>query len=98
MKSTNNGSLIKGDYKPYTDYRPSCQIMGMIMKQNEITNTYDLKNLLIHNAVELQEMNRNFFKTKMVDGKYYIPDPNNQIQPFETYKKNLLKQTDLERC
>ena len=90
--------LIKGDYKVYTDYRPSCQIIGMIMKQNEITNSYNLKKLLTDNALQFQDMNRKFYQSKVIDGQYYIPDPNNQLNAFEDYKDNLAKQVNASRC
>ena len=90
--------LIKGDYRIYTDYRPSCSITSMIMQQNNISNSYDLKTLLMNNALSFQERNRNFYKSKVVNGEYYIPDPNSQLKYWKTYRDNLQKQVDDTKC
>src|SRR5438477_13034712 len=67
------------DYKFACDYRPSCYVHDLMMKQNGITNSYDLKLFLIDNATKLQKLNRDFFETKYScasSNGYYLADPN----------------------
>jgi hypothetical protein len=90
--------LIKGDYRVYTDYRPPCQITQLIMNHNGITNSYDLKTLLTNNALKYQELNRQFYASKVVQGQYYIPDPNHQDNHWNVYKRGLLKQVNDNKC
>ena len=75
-----------------TDYRPSCYVHDLIMKQNNIDNSYDLKQFLQHNATRLQQLSRDFYicKNKCSNcGGYYLPDPNKQIQYWDEYSKHI---------
>lgn len=90
----NNTHFVRDDYRAFTDYRSSCQTLSMIQDQNNITNNYDLKELLQNKAEHLLQMNTDFYKKKVFNGKtpkFYIPDPNGNTKKFEEYKKNLQK-------
>lgn len=55
---------LMSDGRHVTDYRPSCYVHDLIIRQNGITNSFDLKMLLTHNALQFQEINRQFYDTK----------------------------------
>ena len=79
---------LMSDGRAYTDYRPSCYVHDLILKQNGITNSYDLKLLLTSRALELQKINRDYYEAKnscSSPGGYYLPDPNGQVDYWKRY-------------
>jgi hypothetical protein len=79
---------IMSDGRHFTDYRPNCYVHDLILKQNGITNSYDMKYFMTHRASELQTINRNFYDTKnscTSCGGYYLPDPNNTVSYWRQY-------------
>lgn len=79
---------LMSDGRFATDYRPSCYVHDLIMKQNGITNSYDLKLLLTSRALELQKINRDYYQNKnscSSCGGYYLPDPNGQVDYWRRY-------------
>ena len=65
---------LMNDGRFATDYRPSCYIHDLILKQNQITNSYDFKLFLQHNALKLQEINHfyNCVNSCCNCGGYYL--------------------------
>lgn len=79
---------LMSDGRQFTDYRPSCYVHDLILKQNGITNSYDLKMLLTHYALDLQQINRDYYDTKSACtscGGYYLPDPNGNQSYWKQY-------------
>lgn len=83
---------LMNDGRHVTDYRPSCYVHDLMLKQNGIKNSYDLKLFLQQNALHLQQINRDFYNCKNgchnCDG-YYLPDPNNQIDHWNAYSQRI---------
>lgn len=46
------------DGRHFTDYRPSCQVNNMIKADNGTQNSFQYRQFLAHNAVELMNINR----------------------------------------
>ena len=83
--------LVPHDYNPFTDYRPSCQIIADITKQNNIKNSYEMKQFLVHNATQLRKMNRTFQEgTTSRLGKFFVDDSDQSQKYWQWYKENLL--------
>ena len=83
---------LMNDGRHVTDYRPSCYVNDLMLKQNNINNSYDYKQFLINNATKLQQINRDFYNCKnaCTDCNGYVtPDPNNQIEYWDAYSKHL---------
>jgi hypothetical protein len=81
---------LMSDGRQFTDYRPSCLVHDLILKQNWINNSYDLKMLLTNNAITLQEINRKYYDMKngcVSCGSYYLPDPNQHVDYWKEYDK-----------
>ena len=79
---------LMSDGRQFTDYRPSCYVIDMIIRQNGITNSYDLKRLLTNQALQFQQINRNYYNSKnacVSCGGYYLPDPNGQLDYWKHY-------------
>jgi hypothetical protein len=81
---------LMADGRLFTDYRPSCYVHDLILKQNGITNSYDLKLLLSSRADELQKINQQYYTSKTSCGScggYYLPDPNGHVDYWAQYGK-----------
>ena len=79
---------LMSDGRQFTDYRSSCYVHDLILKQNQITNSYDLKLLLTNRALELQKINREYYESKnscMSCGECSVPDPNGHINYWNRY-------------
>jgi len=48
------------DGRHFTDYRPSCHINNIIRTGNNVLNSFQYRNFLTNNAVELMDLNRNY--------------------------------------
>ena len=83
--------LIPHDYNPFTDYRPSCQIIADITKQNNIKDSYKMKQFLVHNATQLRKMNSEFHEGSVSRfSKFFVDDSNQSQKYWQWYKENLL--------
>ena len=83
---------LMSDGRHVTDYRPSCYVHGLILEQNGITNSYDLKMLLTNKALELQKINRDYYNAKnacVSCGQYYLADPNGQLSYWRSYERSI---------
>jgi hypothetical protein len=79
---------IMADGRLFTDYRPSCYVHELILKQNGITNSYDLKNFMITHGLDLQSLNRQYYGDKagcVSCGGFYLPDPNGHVDYWKRY-------------
>ena len=79
---------LMADGRLFTDYRPSSYVNDLILKQNKITNSYDLKLLMTNKGNELQKLNRDYYAIKagcVSCGGYYIPDPNGHVDYWKRY-------------
>ena len=90
----NNNCMEKmADGRAFTNYKSDCIVTSMIMRQNNVTNSYDLKQLLIHNAVDLMKLSQNFYLNKSCLNKcsntWITPDPNGNDRHNDLYKKSL---------
>uniref|UniRef100_A0A6C0BMC6 Uncharacterized protein n=1 Tax=viral metagenome TaxID=1070528 RepID=A0A6C0BMC6_9ZZZZ len=83
---------LMSDGRHVTDYRPSCYVHDLILRQNGITNSYDLKMLLTHQAMQLQENNRQYYDQKnacVSCGDYYQADPNGHLKYWDGYNQRI---------
>ncbi len=83
---------LMSDGRHFTDYRPNCYVHYLIMKQNNINNSYDLKHLLTHNGLKFQDIERQFYINKnncVSCGQYYLVDPNHHNEYWDAYKKRI---------
>ncbi len=79
---------LMSDGRIFTDYRPDCYVHDLILKQNGITNSYDLKLFLTTRALEMQKINRDYYQAKnscVSCGGYYLPDPNGHVNYWDRY-------------
>ena len=86
------------DGRHFTDYRPSGYVHDLIIKQNGITNSFDLKTLMINRALDLQKINKDYYDTKNACnscGEYYIPDPNGHVDYWNRYGQSIGYQSPL---
>lgn len=80
------------DGRHFTDYRPSDYVHDLILQQNGINNSHDLKSLLTNQGLELQKINRDYYETKnscQSCGGYYLPDPNGHVNYWEKYNQKI---------
>lgn len=83
---------LMNDGRHVTDYRPSCYVHDLMLKQNSIRSSYELKQFLQENAVKLQQRNRQFYDCKNKCGQctdYFLPDPNNHINYWDNYNRHI---------
>ena len=80
------------DGRHFTDYRPSDYVHDLILKQNGIKNSFDLKKTLTNQALELQKINRDYYETRNgcgSCGSYYLPDPNGHVDYWNQYGQSI---------
>jgi len=82
---------LMSDGRFVTDYRPNCVFYDTTMVQNGIRNNYDMRLWLQHNAIRLQQANRNFYNRKNTCNTqcFYLPDPNSNNAFWDQYKAHL---------
>jgi hypothetical protein len=51
---------LMSDGRTFTDYRPRCMVNDQIKKANQLTNSYDFRQFLIHNAESLMKANQQY--------------------------------------
>lgn len=79
------------DGRHATDYRPSCYVHDLILKQNGIRNSHQMRGFLQNNAVALMQLNTNYFQGKN-DCKSCTPfhiDPNNNDRYWYNYQQHI---------
>lgn len=93
-----NAGLVNHDCPPLmsdgrhvTDYRPSCYVMDLIIKQNAIHNSHVLRNFMQKNGTALMKINSDFFRAKnqCPSGSYSFPDPNYNDVYWGNYQRYL---------
>ena len=92
----NNSCLpLMSDGRAFTEYRPNCYVERLIMDQNYIYNSFDLKNLLTNNALTLQRLEREFYMKKscLNNSKLIMVDPNHNDKLWEKYKNSINNNT-----
>ncbi len=52
------------DGRNFTDYRPECYINNLIRQNNSISNSFQYRMFLTHNADKLMKINRDYTSTK----------------------------------
>ena len=80
------------DGRHFTDYRPSGYVHDLILKQNNITNSFDLKTLMTNRALDLQKINKDYYETRNACtscSKYYVPDPNGHVDYWNRYSQSI---------
>lgn len=79
---------LMSDARHVTDWRPSCYVMDLIIKQNGIRNSHDLRNFMQNNASALMKINTDYSltKTHCPSGKYTFPDPSNNDSYWNNYQ------------
>jgi hypothetical protein len=81
---------LMSDGRHATDYRPSCTVHSLIMKQNRLVNSHQERMFLQHNAEQLQALNiRNFTYKVSGDKPYFHVDPNGHDSYWKMYKSSL---------
>ena len=82
---------LMSDQRFATDYRPSCYVHDLIIKQNRTANSHELKALLMNNAVNLMKINTDYFRTKNNCASCSMThvDPNNNDRYWKSYQKHI---------
>lgn len=91
--SQNCSIINKHDSRSLTDYRPSDNIVNLIMTQNNISDSYALKDLLQHNGTSFRKLNTAFYlgETSCGQSNVVIPDPFGNDAKWKAYKSSLNK-------
>ena len=83
---------ISKDYRALTDYRPSTDIISKIMKQNNISDSYDLKDVLTHNGGSFRKLNTSYYAEQTnASQSFIVPDPFNIDVNRKRYISSLKK-------
>lgn len=64
MSNNDNYMPVMNDGRFFTDYRPTSLVTRIQMKQNNVSNSYDYKKLLVHNGQQFRQMNYDYYKNK----------------------------------
>ena len=82
---------LMSDGRHATDYRPSCYVHDLIIKQNGIRNSHELRHFMQNNAQALMTINTNYFQTKndCRSCQFTHPDPNNNDRFWFAYQKHI---------
>ncbi len=69
---------LMADGRLVTDYRPSCEVHDLIIKQNGLMNSYDYRQFMINNAATLMQLDRNYYEARNQCNscRFYQVDPN----------------------
>lgn len=80
---------LMSDQRHATDYRPSCYVHHLMLSQNGIRNSEELRMFLQNNAQQLRELNLTHFKQSAGCNScnYYHVDPNGNDKYWSDYKK-----------
>jgi len=82
---------LMSDQRHGTDYRPSCDVHHLILTQNGITNSEQMRMFLQRNANKLRELNLGHFQqhASCDSCQHYHVDPNGHDRYWAAYKKQL---------
>lgn len=80
---------LMSDQRHATDYRPSCYVHDLILKQNSIRNSEEMRLFLQRNADKLRELNLSHFEERAGCNScnHYHVDPNGHDKYWNNYKK-----------
>ena len=87
---------LMSDGRLVTDYRPSCEVHDLILRQNHLKSSYDYRQFMINNAVTLMNLDRDYYinKNQCNSCRFYQVDPNgneaywNEATAFYGYKRS----------
>lgn len=84
---------LMSDGRFLTDYRPSNDIVTLIMKQNGLHNSYEYKEFMIKNGQKIHQMTRNFYESKYPcqSCQWVQPDPFGHNEFWAQYNRDLTK-------
>lgn len=79
---------LMADGRHATDYRPSCYVHNMILNQNGLNNSHQMRMFLQKNAAALMQVNHDYFSTKnqCQSCNHFHVDPNKNDEYWENYK------------
>jgi len=82
---------LMSDGRLATDYRPSCYVQDMVIKQNGIKNSSQLRKFLTENATTLMKGNTEYFvnKNSCNSCRFFQPDPNGNDKYWDAYTRNI---------
>jgi len=81
---------LMSDGRHVTDYRPSCYVHDLILKQNGIRNSHQMRHFLQNNADALMKVNTDYARTKTsCSCKYEHIDPNKNDEYHNALKSYL---------
>lgn len=87
-----NCPALMSDARFATDYRPSCYVHDLILKQNNIRDSTQMRLFMQRNANKLRDLNTQFFQEKAgcQSCTFFHPDPNGHDKHWDNYKQWLL--------
>lgn len=90
-KTNFNCPAIMNDGRHVTDYRPSDDVYEMMIRQNNLKNSNDVRQFLTNNANKLMQRNTEFYtKLNSCDScNFFQSDPNKHNDYWNNYKSNL---------
>jgi|SRR3989344_3486004 len=79
---------LMSDGRHATDYRPSCDVHDLIIKQNAVPNSHELRMFLQRNAEQLMSLNTRYFVTKnqCQSCQPFHVDPNRSDEYWSKYQ------------
>ena len=82
---------LMSDARFATDYRPTCYVHDMIIKQNNIRNSHQLRHFLQNNGRELMSINTDYFRNKNACNScnHFHIDPNGNDKYWNAYTKHI---------
>jgi len=82
---------LMSDARHATDWRPTCYVHNMILTQNGLSNSHQMRMFLQKNAKALMQANHSYFNTKnqcQSCNSFHV-DPNRNDEYWRAYKKKL---------
>ena len=79
---------LMSDGRHATDWRPTCYVHDLIIKQNKIPNSHQMRYFLQKNASSLMKLNTEYFTTKneCKSCTNFHVDPNGHDKYWKTYQ------------
>lgn len=79
---------LMSDQRHATDYRPSCYVHDLILKQNSIRNSEEMRLFLQRNADKLRQLNLSHFEERAGCNScsHFHVDPNGHDKYWANYK------------
>lgn len=80
---------LMSDGRHATDWRPTCYVHDLIIKQNKIPNSHQMRQFLTQNAEALMSLNTQYFtqKNQCNSCNMFQVDPNNHNKYWSTYQE-----------